>query len=79
VKLFQEKYEMATFTGGLKDDEEQTRKLESMGVTFVKPDPKEVEKYLANVPPILEQWKKRVGPMANELIGAVNKALGTKY
>jgi TRAP-type C4-dicarboxylate transport system substrate-binding protein len=79
LKLFQDKYEMATFTDGLKDDEEQTRKLEGMGVTFVKPDPKEVEKYLANVPPMLELWKKRVGPSANELIGAINKALGTKY
>jgi TRAP-type transport system periplasmic protein len=79
LKLFQDKYEMATFTGGLKDDEEQTKKLEAMGVTFVKPDPKEVEKYLANVPPILEQWKKRVGPMSNELISVINKVLGTKY
>jgi TRAP-type C4-dicarboxylate transport system substrate-binding protein len=79
MKLFQEKYEMATFTGGLKDDEAQQAKLEGMGVTFVKPDPKEVEKYLANVPPILEQWKKRVGPIANELIGAINKVLGSNY
>lgn len=79
VKLFQDKYEMATFTGGLKDEEEATQKLQKMGVTFVKPDPKETEKYLANVPPILEQWKKRVGPMANELIGTFNKVLGTKY
>ena len=79
LKLFQEKYEMATFTGGLKDDAEQQAKLEAMGVTFVEPDPKEVEKYLANVPPVLEQWKKRVGPSADELIGVVNKVLGTKY
>jgi TRAP-type C4-dicarboxylate transport system substrate-binding protein len=79
LKLFKEKYEMATFTGGLKDDERQQRQLESFGVQFVKPEAGEVRKYLANVPPMLAKWKERVGPGADEIIAVVNKVLGTKY
>lgn len=79
VKLFEDKYEMATFHGGLKDDEEQTRKLQQMGVTFVKPEPAEVEKYLANVPPVLAKWKERVGYGVEDLMTVVNRVLGTKY
>jgi hypothetical protein len=48
-------------------------------VKFVTPDHKAVEGYLANMPPILEKWKKRVGPGANELISVIDKVLGTKY
>jgi len=78
-KLFEDKYEMATFTGGLKDDADQKRWLEAQGVHFIKPDPKAVEKYLVNVPPILAKWKERIGPGADDLISVVNKVLGTKY
>jgi TRAP-type C4-dicarboxylate transport system substrate-binding protein len=79
MKLFQDKYEMATFTGREKDDETHTGKLEAMGVQFIQPDPKEVQKYLANVPPILAKWKERVGYGVEELIAVVNKVSGTKY
>lgn len=79
LKLFEDKYEMATFNGGLEDDARHQRQLEAQGVQFVKPEPKEVEKYLANVPPILAKWKERVGPGVDEFITVVNKVLGTKY
>jgi TRAP-type C4-dicarboxylate transport system substrate-binding protein len=79
LKLFKDKYEMATFNGGLEDDARQQRQLEAQGVQFVQPDPKEVEKYLANVPPILAKWKERIGPETNQLMAVVNKVLGTKY
>lgn len=79
LKLYKDKYEMATFTGGLTDEEEQTIKLKAMGVQFIQPDPKEVQKYLTYVPPMLAGWMERVGPEAKELIGVVNKVLGTKY
>jgi TRAP-type C4-dicarboxylate transport system substrate-binding protein len=78
-KLFEDKYEMATFTGGLKDDAEQQRRLEAHGVQFVKPDPKAVEKYLTATPPVLAKWKERIGPGADQLITVVNRVLGTNY
>ena len=79
IKLFEEKYEMATFNGGLEDEARQQKQLESMGVKFITPDPKEVEKYLANVPSVLAKWKERVGPGTDQLMDVVNKVLGTKY
>jgi len=79
LKLYEDKYEMATFTGGLEDDARQQRQLEAQGVQFVEPDPKEVEKYLMNVPPILAKWKERIGPETNQLMAVVNKVLGTNY
>jgi len=50
LKLYEDKYEMATFTGGLEDDMRQQRQLEAQECSLSSPT-KEVEKYLANVPP----------------------------
>lgn len=79
LKLFTDKYGMATFNGGLKDDARQQAELESMGAKFLTPDHKAIEEYLANMPPVLAKWKKRVGPGANRLISVIDKVLGTKY
>lgn len=79
LKLFKDKYEMTTFTGGLEDDKNQQRELEAMGVQFTKAEPADVEKYFANVPPVFAKWRERAGPGVDELVAAINKTLGTKY
>jgi TRAP-type transport system periplasmic protein len=80
LKLFQDKYEVGTVQGSVEDDKNLKARLESTGVTFVQPDPKEVEKYLSYMPPILAQWKARIDPsIADELMGVINKVVGSQY
>jgi hypothetical protein len=43
------------------------------------PSPAEVDKLLANVHPVLEDWKKRMGPDSAMIFEAINKVLGTTY
>jgi TRAP-type C4-dicarboxylate transport system substrate-binding protein len=79
LKAFDDKYEMGTFEGTYEEDARYQRQLESFGMQFGKPEAREVEKYLANAPPILAKWKERVGSGADEMIAVINKVLGTNY
>jgi TRAP-type transport system periplasmic protein len=79
LKLFEDKYEMATYHGGLADDERQKKILLDMGVQFIDPDPASVEQYLKATPTILADWKKRAGPRAEKTLEVINKHLGTSY
>ncbi len=79
LKRFEDKYEMATYGGGLVDDERQQRLMAKAGVTFFDPAPSDMKKYLANAPVVLKGWKKRAGPRAGAVMAVVNKVLGTNY
>lgn len=79
LKLFEDKYEMATFHGGLADDEKQKKILESQGIKFFDPAPADVEQYLKATPAVLAEWKKRAGPHAEKTLAIINKAQGTNY
>ena len=43
------------------------------------PPPAEVNKLLVNVKPVLEVWKRKVGPDATVIFKAINAVLGTSY
>lgn len=49
------------------------------GAKVVNPSQAEVDKLLANVEPILEEWKARAGPDSALVFAAINKVLGTDY
>jgi TRAP-type C4-dicarboxylate transport system substrate-binding protein len=49
------------------------------GAKVVNPSQAEVDKLLVNVTPILEEWKKKMGPDSAMILEAVNKVLGTNY
>lgn len=49
------------------------------GSKVVNPSQVEVDKLLANVKPILEDWKTRAGPDSALVFEAINKVLGTNY
>ncbi len=49
------------------------------GSRVVNPPQAEVDKLLANINPILEDWKKQVGPDSALVFAAINKVLGTHY
>lgn len=79
LKNFEDKYEMATYNGGLEDDARQKKILEGMGVTFIDPDAASVKEYLKATPGVLAEWKKRAGPRADRTLAVINKHLGTSY
>ena len=79
LKLFEDKYEMATYYGGLEDDKRQVELMKKAGVTFFDPPQADQMEYLKNTPVILDQWKKRAGPWAGKVMGVINKVLGTNY
>jgi TRAP-type C4-dicarboxylate transport system substrate-binding protein len=79
LKNFEDKYEMATFNGGLEDDKRQQKILEGMGVQFIDPDAASVREYLKATPDVLAEWKKRAGPRAERTLQVINKHLGTKH
>ena len=43
------------------------------------PPQAEVNKLLVNVNPVLEDWKKKIGPDSAIIFEAINKVLGTNY
>lgn len=49
------------------------------GAKVVNPPQAEVDKLLSNINPILEDWKKQVGPDSAWVLEAINKVLGTAY
>jgi TRAP-type C4-dicarboxylate transport system substrate-binding protein len=49
------------------------------GAKVVNPSPAEVAKLLSNIDPILDDWKKQVGPDSALVFAAMNKVLGTNY
>jgi TRAP-type C4-dicarboxylate transport system substrate-binding protein len=49
------------------------------GARVVNPPQAEVDALLANIGPILDDWKKQVGPDSALVLQAVNKTLGTSY
>jgi len=79
LKNFEDKYEMATYHGGVQDDVRHQKTLEGMGVTFLDPDPASVKEYLKATPEVLAEWKKRAGPNADRTLAVINKHLGTNY
>ena len=79
LKLYEDKYEMATYHGGLADDARQQQILEGQGIKFVDPAPADVEQYLKATPGVLAEWKKRAGPHAGRTLAVINKHLGTNY
>jgi TRAP-type C4-dicarboxylate transport system substrate-binding protein len=79
LKNFEDKYEMATYDGGLEDDKRQQKILEGMGVKFIDPDAASVQQYLKATPEVLAEWRKRAGPNAGQTLAVVNKHLGTSY
>lgn len=79
LKLFEDKYEMATYHGAIEDDKRQIKILQGMGVQFLDPDPAAIKQYLAATPTVLGEWKKRAGPHAEALVAIINKHLGTSY
>ena len=79
LKLFEDKYEMATYEGASEDDENLMALMKKDGVSFFDPSAEDKEKYLANTPVILDQWKERSGPRAEQALSVINKVLGTNY
>ena len=55
------------------------RAATKFGSRVVNPPQAEVDKLLANIDPILEDWKKQVGPDSVLVLEAINKVLGTHY
>jgi TRAP-type C4-dicarboxylate transport system substrate-binding protein len=49
------------------------------GAKVVNPRQGEVDKLLSNISPMLEDWKKQVGPDSALVFAAINKVLGTNY
>ena len=49
------------------------------GVKVMNPPPADIAKLMANVNPVLDDWKKRVGPDSAMIFAAINTVLGTNY
>ena len=49
------------------------------GSKVMNPPQAEVDKLLVNVDPVLEDWKKKIGPDSAIIFEAINKVLGTNY
>jgi TRAP-type C4-dicarboxylate transport system substrate-binding protein len=49
------------------------------GSKVMNPSQAEVNKLLVNVTPVLEDWKRRIGPDSAMILEAINKVLGTNY
>jgi TRAP-type C4-dicarboxylate transport system substrate-binding protein len=49
------------------------------GSKVMNPPQAEVEKLLVNVGPVLEDWKKKMGPDSAIILEAINQVLGTNY
>ena len=49
------------------------------GSKVMNPSQAEVDKLLVNVNPVLEDWKKKMGPDSAMILEAINKVLGTNY
>jgi TRAP-type C4-dicarboxylate transport system substrate-binding protein len=49
------------------------------GSKVVNPPQPEVDKLLVNIDPVLEDWKKKVGPDSATILEVINKVLGTQY
>jgi TRAP-type C4-dicarboxylate transport system substrate-binding protein len=79
IKLFEDKYEVAAYRGGLADDARQKKILDAQGVRFYDPAPAETAQFLKAAPDVMADWKKRAGPHAEEVIAVINKHLGTRY
>jgi len=53
--------------------------LTQYGSKVMNPPQAEVNKLLVNVNPVLEDWKKKIGPDSAMIFEAINKVLGTNY
>jgi len=53
--------------------------LTQHGSKVVNPPQAEIDKLLVHVGPVLEEWKKKIGPDSAVILEAVNKVLGTNY
>ena len=53
--------------------------LTQYGSKVMNPPQAEVDKLLVNVDPVLEDWKKKIGPDSAIIFEAINKVLGTNY
>ena len=53
--------------------------LTRFGSRVMDPSPAEVEKLLLDVGPVLEDWKRRMGPDSAVVLEAINEVLGTDY
>lgn len=51
----------------------------SYGARVMNPPQAEVDKLLVNAEPVLEDWKKQVGPDSAMIFAAINQVLGTDY
>jgi TRAP-type C4-dicarboxylate transport system substrate-binding protein len=51
----------------------------TFGSRVLNPPPAEVNRLLANAGPVLEDWKKKVGPDSAMILEAINTVLGTNY
>jgi TRAP-type C4-dicarboxylate transport system substrate-binding protein len=53
--------------------------LTQHGSKVMNPPQAEIDKLLVNVGPVLEDWKKKMGPDSMIILEAINKVLGTNY
>ena len=53
--------------------------LTQYGSRVMNPPQAEIDKLLAHVDPVLEDWKKKIGPDSAIIFEAINKVLGTNY
>jgi len=53
--------------------------LTQYGAKVVNPPQAEIDKLLVHVGPVLEDWKKKIGPDSAFIFEAINKVLGTSY
>ena len=53
--------------------------LTQYGSKVMNPPQAEVDKLLVNIDPVLEGWKKKIGPDSAIIFEAINKVLGTNY
>jgi len=73
------KMEKAQFEGVYKDVAAAEAKAKELGGIRRDPSQAEKDKLLGYVGPVLENWKKKVGPTSDEVLKTINDVLGTNY
>ena len=74
-----QKMEKAQFAGVYKDIDAIEAKARELGGIRKDPSQAEMDKLLAYVGPVLDDWKQKAGPVSADVLKAINEVLGTNY
>jgi len=79
LMIAMEEFDRANFEGANKMDEIAQAMAQKAGITVINPTQAEKDKLLAYSGTVIEEWKKRSGPLGAEVMSAINEVLGTNY